>query len=170
MKTLLNLAVVLLMILLVACGGGTHGDPGPLDVHLLASKYRFDSGDRTEIQIYLSNPREEAFAIKVSIPTGLAYIVDSSYLEVNDRTFDAGPTNNDVSGNVFFLVYYLELDDFRGAEEIKLGFELVGVSETDDGRLGVDVDLDDPDIKNSTEFDATAPRYTAMVEIGIDVE
>lgn len=164
---------VLLTSATLACGGGGGGGGGennPAEAKVKVSPNRIDTGDRMRPTIDISNAREAAFAVKIRIPVGLEYVLKTASVKTGDNTAAKSPTDNEATTEFVYLVFYFTTADFIERDRLELSFELVGKVAVEDGKIEVDVDLDDPAVKNSSEFDPEAPLFTAQADAGIKVE
>ncbi len=156
-------------------GGGSQGAPvGPARVSIDVSPSVIDSGDRTEVQIIISDFGEDGLAIKIRYPVALSYVVESALYELDGEFFDTGPDENETDSTNNYLVFYLDPDDFVGdldedVSSLALLLELEGVSSVQDAVVAVDLDIDNPDVSNSTEFSVTDPRFDAQEQDDIRV-
>lgn len=176
--------MVLALGLLVGCtascsGGGSQGDPiGPARASITVSPTVIDTGDRTNVTVRIFEFQTAAVAIKIQFPSALRYVSESSAYAVGlPDLVDTGPDEEASSGDATTLVYYFSLDSLieqYGADEIDednitLLLQLEGLTDIQDGVVGVDIDIDNPDIPNDEEFDSTAPRFDAQAEDDVRV-
>ena len=160
------------LTLAIACGGGGGGGEftGAARVSLRISDSYIDSGERILVQVRLSEINDLGIIVKVRYPSGLSYVPNTSFLVLNnDAEIDIGPTNNQTVSGTTYLVYFLSKSIFSRSDDGELEFILEGVGEVIDGTIEVDVDLDNPDVSNSSEFDSSNPNFTGEVEAGIEV-
>jgi hypothetical protein len=161
------------LLLLLGCGGGGGGSGdnfiGAAEVRIQASPEQIDSGDRTEVQITLSNLHPNGIALKIRYPKGLDYVNASSFITINDSDTDVSPTINQTKGSDVYLVYYISADQIGENEEGTLYFELEGKDSIEDGEIEVDPDVDDPAIDNATEFNTEEPQFGAEDQVSIQV-
>lgn len=166
------LILLTLFFLGLGCGGGgSQGAPvGPARARVVISPSVIDSGDRAGVEIEISeiDPDLEAIAIKVRFPEALSYVVESAFYEFEDEFFDTGPDENANDSGNNYLVFYLDLETVS-SESFGLVFELLGVSSVLDGEVGVDIDFDDPEVDNDSEFTVTDPRFDAQASDDIRV-
>lgn len=157
--------------LLASCGGGGGGglSGGPsADVNIDADPNHIDSGDRTTVYLEIANIREESIAIKIRYPVGLTYVAGSAYYIIDGDEFTTNPTNNDSDTTHEYLVFYLSQDGFPSGKGT-LVITLEGTADVPDDVIEVDIDLDDPDEGNGTEFDVTDPQFDAQDDDSIRV-
>jgi hypothetical protein len=159
-------------------GGGGGGDfVGAASVDVRCSPSQIDSGDRTQVDIELSNVHKNGIAVKVRFPSGLKYVPGSSFLLVGEREVDVSPTINVTSDedDVIYLVFYLSQSQFRRSNQEYSGesgtllVQLEGRKTVVDGEIEVDPDVDDPAEDNATEFDLTNPEFISESSASISV-
>ncbi len=166
----------------IGCGGGGGGGGGgdfvgAANVDVRCSPERIDSGDRTQVNIELSNVHENGIAVKVRYPSGLRYVTGSSFLMVGEREIDVSPTVNVTSDedDVTYLVFYLSQSQFRRSNQEYSGesgtllVQLEGRKTVVDGEIEVDPDVDDPAEDNATEFDLANPEFISESSASISV-
>ncbi len=164
--------LVLSFALLTGCGGGGGGGgfSGAGNASISTRPDSIDIGDRTKVTIDISSVNEDGIIVKVKFPEGLTYVPDTSILTVDDDRNDIGPDisviNNDDDR---FLVFFFTEDDFDRDGNGKLEFELKGNEVVKNGSVEVDIDVDDPNIANGSEFDPEDPQFqeedTAYIEV-----
>lgn len=173
MKSIIKACLCLLTIsLLVACGGGGGGNSddfaGAARLSLKASPTTIDSGDRLKISVEIRDVHPKGIALKIRVPVGLDYVLDSGVLSVNGDELDISPTENVISDDMLYLVFYLDAEDFdESTGTVSIEFE--GSEEIRSGQIEVDADVDDPLIDNSSEFDIDSPEFDAEDEVTIEV-
>ncbi|MCC6932149.1 MAG: hypothetical protein IT292_02695 [Deltaproteobacteria bacterium] len=145
----------------------SEGDPAQAELHVSPSA--IDSGDRMTIDVVISEFTTKYVALKIRLPKGLTYILDSSTLTVNGTILDAGPRNDDLAGDYRYLVYYFDEDDFLPAEQGVLTLLMEGESDVAQGKVEVDIDFDDQEFDNDSEFNASDPQFDPQVEVDIRV-
>ncbi|MDD2943670.1 MAG: hypothetical protein PHC51_11980 [bacterium] len=159
------------LFLFSSCGGGgLHPDAGPAVPKVHLSKEHIDSGDVTEVKIDIGDISSEEFIVKVRYPLGLSYVYDTSFFEINRKTYDTGPDHNLADSSYNYLVYFLNGNDIRYSGSLELNFELRGVSEVAAGFVEVDIDLDDLEVSNLSEFTIADPRFTMVADAKIRVD
>jgi len=167
-------AVVCLLILsLGACGGSSGGGDdfaGAGRVSVSASPKEIDIGDRQKVTVDISDTNDDGVILKMRYPSGLSYVQDSSFLEVDERELDIGPQVNADDGNEVYLVYFFPKSLFDENGDGVLTFLLEGNDEVTRGKIEVDIDVDDPLIDDSNEFDTSNPEFQSEDEVDIKVE
>ena len=172
LKNLTIFSALSVILACSACGGGGGGGSdflGAARADISASPHAIDTGDRTLVEIQLSEIHENGISVKISYPEGLRYVEHSAFLRVRSIDIDVGPTENVAVDGAVYLVFYLTQAIFGDDQQGTLRLELEGSGEITDGIIGVDPDVDDPEISNSEEFDSAAPEYVAEDEASIDV-
>lgn len=157
---------------LTGCGGGGGGGDsfiGAAEVRVTVSPNKIDTGDRSQVRVTIREVHENGIALKVRYPVGLEYVRDSAILQVGSSKIDSGPLNNVAPGDEVYLVFYFSPDLFKKSNEGELYFELEATSEVVDGQIEVDADVDDPDVDNDDEFDATLPEFLSESSASIAV-
>ena len=160
--------------LLLGCGSGGGGGGndefvGAAQVRVQASPAQIDTGDRTEVQITISNLHKNGIALKIRLPKGLEYVTSSSFIEVNNSDTDVSPVVNQTKGSDIYLVYYISPDQISEKEDGTLFFELEGRDSVEDGLIEIDPDVDDPTVENTTEFNIDEPEFGAEDAASIQV-
>ena len=164
--------VPLACILAIAdCGGGGGGDDfiGAAQVSISAAPTQIDTGDRTLIKVNISEVHENGIALKLRFPTGLFYVLNSSFVTVNGADVNTGPAVSTGAGNYNYLVFYFPQSVFGRDSQGDLTVQLEGNSEVIDGRVEVDADVDDPLIDNAVEFDPDNPEFEAEDSVSVQV-
>jgi hypothetical protein len=167
-----HLVHLLGVLLLVSCDSGSSGggiDSGPASAKISLSPDVIDTGDVTVVKVSLDNFTESSVAVKIRFPLGLKYVYESSVISVDDQILDTGPADIASSSDYSYLVYYIEEEMFYPRTSGSLDFVLEGIVNVADGKVGVDIDLDNPEIKNSSEFDIADPKFDAVSETKIRV-
>ncbi len=179
----LSLAITALAAGILGCGGGGGGSGsgdsffGAANVDVRVSPSKIDSGDRTQVQIELSDVHENGIAVKIRFPSGLRYVPGSSFLMIDSREIDVDPTVviTDPSEDLSYIVTYLTQNQFRrsnqeyNGESGTLLLQLEGRKSVIDGEVEVDPDVDDPAEDNSLEFDISNPEFVAESSASIEV-
>ena len=172
-RRLVNASLICATTTLLGCGGGGGGGGsdfvGAAQVRVQASPGQIDTGDRTEVQITISNLHKNGIALKIRFPKGLEYVGSSSFIEINNSDADVSPVVNQAKGSDIYLVYYISPDQIGEKEEGTLFFELEGRDSVEDGLIEIDPDVDDPTIDNTAEFNIDEPEFGAEDEASIVV-
>ncbi len=155
----------------VACGsgGGGGGASEPAQVIITVSPEILDSGERTTVKVSLFDFSEEQVAIKVRYPAALDYVTESSTYVIEGQDVDAGPDVEDSDETHDYLVFYFDTETLEGSDRLELFFKLRAAADVTPDDIEVDIDLDDPDIKNSEEFAVATPLFDAQDEAFIQV-
>lgn len=166
---------VFIGLTLFNCGGGSgDGDTfvGAGRVSLQTQPSTIDVGDRTLVSASISNVNDDGIMVKFRIPAGLVYVLNTAFLEVDDREIDIGPdVNVEVdSENFVYIVFFLSQSIFGEQNRGVLTLQLEGVDSVGNGQVAVDIDVDDPLINNPGEFDAQSPEFQVEDEVDIKVE
>jgi len=166
-------ASLVALLIFFGCSSGGGGGSAATEAATLSisiSPRIIDAGDTTEIRVDITSLDEDGIALKIRYPTGLSYVLDSSFIEVGDALLDAGPDFDETSTDFNYLVYFLSWADFDGTDTGALIFRLRGESAVDSGFVAADADLDDPLTDNEDEFDVDAPQFTEQVSVEVRVE
>ena len=170
MKKLITLA--LLALTLPACGsGGGGGDSfiGAATVNVRTSPNRIDTGDRTLVNIDVSDMHEDGILLKVRFPSALAYVPGTAFLEINGNETDISPDKNVADSNRRFLVFFLDRSDIDENQTGKVIFQLVGNNTVSEGNIEVDADVNDSLIADEDEFSASSPEFGEESSASIEV-
>lgn len=160
----------MILAFLLGCGGGGSSAPiGPAEVRLELSPNKIDSGDVTTVTVSVSDVETQGVALKIRYPEALGLVRNSSKLFVNGESRSFTPTENVVASGIRYLVYYIKPSTFAGERGGEVRIQLEGQSEVVAGLVEVDVDLDNPNIRNSQEFDVNNPQFTPVTDATIDV-
>ncbi|MCB0353676.1 MAG: hypothetical protein KDD64_09135 [Bdellovibrionales bacterium] len=157
------LAIVLAGVILVTvgCGGGGGGGPvqNPESLDISVSPSQIDSGEATTVTLRVRGV-SSSFVLKLSYPRGLRYEDFSSAVEQrNDVEVSLDPTEYR-SEEVRYLVFFLSEDDFDENGDGEIVLRLRGENEAQ-GNISVDVDENDPNVSDSSEFDVDDPDFTS---------
>ncbi len=125
-----------------------------------------DVGDATFVTVRVDDIEDDAFFLKIRFPTGLEYLLGSSFIESNGEDFPREPdrsfTNNADRKN--YIVYFISKAEIDNEKNTRITFDLVGTSRVSDGRVEVDPDIDNPNIPNEREFDTQNPQLEAEAD------
>jgi len=169
---LINLASCLLPMLLLGCGsGGGDGDDfvGAGEASIEVSPSKIDAGDRMQVTIRAGRIHPDGVALKVFFPRGLVYVPNSSELYIDDKPSKTDPAVNALASTGVYLVYYFAQKDFGKENRGVLVFELQGTDPVSGGRIGVDLDVDDPLVDNDIDFNINSPEFEAEDSVGVQV-
>jgi hypothetical protein len=171
MKTYLTLALTLLAS---ACGGGGGGGAdsnyaGNIVIDL--ERDQIDSGDLTRVSLEVVDINPKGSILKIRLSKSLRFVANSAVM-FPDRKEEhpTAPDKRAETENERFLVFFLDPRDAIGGDFMSLAFNLKGISGDKKGFIEVDLDNNDPNIPDSKEFDATAPRFTAKEHRSIYIE
>ena len=175
-KLLSLLAVVsLIFVFQVACGtgGGSGGlsGGGPAGINVRIEPNVLDTGDRSTVTLNIGDFRDTNIAIKFRSALGLTYVTNTAFFIIDGELVDTFPTTVVSDSSAFnYLVFYISRTTFGDRGEGVLTFELEASADIENGLVEVDIDLDDPAVNNSTEFQVTTPEFnaqdTAFVRVG----
>lgn len=169
MKRGLTIFSMVLPFLLGCGGGGSSGPVGPAEVRLELSPNKIDSGDVTSVTVSISDVDAQGVALKIRYPEALGLVRNSSKLFVNGESRSFTPTENVAASGIRYLVYFIKPSSFAGESGGEVRIQLEGQATVTAGLVEVDVDLDNPNIRNSEEFDVSNPQFTAVTDATIDV-
>ncbi len=164
-----------LLFSLVSCGGGGGGsesgsDTGIAQMSLKVDPTSIDSGDFMEIAISLNDIIENEFILKIRYPRALTYQTDSAYLEFEEGPVIAiDPKNNQRTTDHEYNVFFLNRERFGARARGTLKLLVKGATALEDGAVEADLDLNDPDVTDSREFNIDNPLFTAVVAVGVEV-
>ena len=166
----LNIFFALFLLQLNACGGGGGGgsSSSPAQGSVRASPSSIDSGDTTTVTVDIREV-DQTFILKVRYPSGLSFVQSSAMMELSDTDgiFSHSPAefNSDEST---YLIFFLNPNQFSSDGRGKLSFNLIG-DETTSGQIGIDMDVENPDVDNSFEFSVANPNFTLISDTSIRV-
>ncbi|MCB0330754.1 MAG: hypothetical protein KDD70_13865 [Bdellovibrionales bacterium] len=175
MKYLLLFLSVLSFLVLSSCGGGGGNDDeafsGGARVVISLTPSNIDVGDRTRITIQVFDVNEDGIIVKLNYPDALSYVEETASLEVDGDESDITP-DVDVAGDDEdrFLVFFLSEDDFDRDAEGTIRVELQANDSVNDGEISVDIDVDDPQIPNESEFSVDSPQFQPEDTVTIEVD
>jgi hypothetical protein len=158
---------------LTSCGGGGGGSDffGAGVVSIAISPSDIDVGDQARVRVQVSEANEDGIILKVRFPDGLRYVPNSSVFEPNDQSeVDFAPDVNVTTDGDVYLVFFMNDDEFGTKHSGELQFQLEGISEVDDGRVEVDIDVDDLEIPNQNEFNVEDPEFQEEDSSRVDVQ
>ncbi len=171
-RTLLILGLFLVAGSLMgsSCFDGSSSGPTvqpPAEARIRTSPEQIDTGDRTEVEVELFDFVEDEIAIKIKYPLGLVYVSETAFLVLDGELVDIGPDEEESDSTDTYLVFYFSTDDLVDADgnalsRMELIFELEGNEDVSDGTIEVDIDLDNPDVSNSSEFAVATPKFDAQ--------
>lgn len=172
MKRILLITIILT---LSSCGvgGGGGGDDDSFDgaakVSLDVDPNEIDSGDQLTVSVNIHDIHSDGIMLKIRVPTGLTYIVDTTTLEVSGEVFDWDPTTRKSDANYNYVVYFLDRDIFGRDDRGKLSVKFLGAGAVTDGKVEVDPDINNLQVTDTREFDVSNPRFSAEDEESVTV-
>ncbi|MCB0319564.1 MAG: hypothetical protein KDD60_01480 [Bdellovibrionales bacterium] len=148
---------------LPACGGGGGGDDGFAGsgrIGVSVEPGNIDVGDRTRVRVDIFDVNEDGIIIKVLVPDALEYVEETGVLEVDGDDTELEP---DVlapgDDDDQYIVFFLSEDLFNSDGHGVLEFEMQAMNSINNGEISVDIDVDNPAIKNPGEFDPSNPQF-----------
>jgi hypothetical protein len=174
MKNYLALALTLLA---TACGGGGGGGGGGNDSNYAGNividleRDHIDSGDLTRVALEVVDINPKGAIMKIRLSKSLRFVANSAVM-FPDRKEErpTAPDKRADTDNERFLVFFIDPRDALGGDFMSLAFNLKGTSGDKHGFIEVDLDNNDPNIPDSKEFDAAAPRFTAKERRSVHIE
>jgi len=171
-----SLGVVGSLGLLAGCGSDNKNDSpvasGTAFVDINANPDSLSVGDATLIVARVDDVKDDAIILKIRFPTGMSYLPDSSYIEVNGEDIARAPdivfTSQSERRN--YVVYFLNRAEIDDEDNTRVSLQLVGNSRVTDGRVEIDADLDNPIIANDREFTSDNPLFDAEADTFIEVK
>ncbi len=158
---------------LVGCGGGGGGGDGDFvgaaNTQLTVTPTTIDTGDRILVKVHLDEIHKDGIALKLRFPTTFTYVSDSAVLTVDNNESDASPTNNAVVDTDNYLVFYIAADDLGQNRSGELWLQLEAKEDGAESIIEVDADVDDVNIPNGSEFDASNPEFAAEDEAVVTI-
>jgi hypothetical protein len=172
-----RLILSIFILILASCGGGGGGGGGGVsdnyegDLHIELERDHIDSGDLNRITIDVTNLNQNGSVLKIRTSPSLKLVRKSAILfpdrsEERPISADADVGNENERFTVFFLYPSDALDD----DYVSLEFTLKAVSGDEDGFIEVDLDNNDPNTSDSSEFSLSQPRFTAKLRRSIFIE
>lgn len=162
-----------LLSALSSCGGGGGGGGGSFigaaNVSVTTSPSRIDTGDRSEVRIEVSDVHENGIFLKVRVPKQVSYVLNSALLELDNQTADIGPQKNATKDSHTFIVFIFTQEQFGTDNRGTVVFQIAGDSAIEDALVEVDADVNDPLVKDDTEFDISSPEFGAESDASIEV-
>ena len=149
-------------VFLFSCGESSDSVSfsGAGDVRIGIEPTNIDVGDRTLVTIRIFKINDDGIIVKVRYPSALSYVRETAVLTVDGDETEVEPDiDADNDGNETFLIFFLQESDFDITREGELTFELQANDSIDEGRIEVDVDVDDPTVLNANEFDSEDPQF-----------
>jgi hypothetical protein len=175
LRSLGRIILLFALLTLTGCGGGGGGGDdfiGAAEVSLDVEPRTIDTVDRMRVRTTIFNVNENGIALKFRFPIGLAYVEDSASVQLDDNgSLAIKPRDNQSTEEFTYLVFYLPQDYFGndGREAREFEMQLVASAEIESGQVEVDPDIDDPQTKNSEEFDIENPGFGAEDAVSIRV-
>ena len=172
--------VILLSMLAVACGLGGGGGGGGSDssgveadqlpeIYLNAYPRDIDSGDRMTVDLQLDNVRSNTFVVKLRFKKSISYVYNSSFLLIDGDPVDTSPDVSTSDDTYSYLVYYMNIDQFLEHDSGQMVLQLEATANLGPTDIEADIDVDDPTIANSSEFDVTKPKFSALANDGVNI-
>ena len=167
--------LILLCAGLIGCGGGGGGSSPDSagSIGLSLSRSRIDSGEVVTVVVTISQLNSLGGIVKLRFPTGLQYVSGTSFLRVSRSgetvLLDTGPARNRTRDESVFLAYFVDEEDLGDDGRAQLELLLKGNGEVEDGTVVVDIDINDPDIDDDSEFRARDPEITAEASAASEV-
>ena len=155
------------------CGGGGGGGSfeGAAFVNIDATPNRIDSGDRMTVTVRLEEVNISGVILKLRLPTALAYISNTSTIEIDGATRSLPPTFNAAAADGFtYLVFVIPHGYFGDNSSGVLTASLRGVAAIADSAIEVDPDIYDPGASFASQFSAADPLFSAEDKINVTVK
>ncbi len=172
MKKIKYLALIIgFACLSSACGGGggsgsSDDQPGELSIQIAPDA--IDTGDRTTVRFFITEPNPDGIIVKVRFPLGLRYVIGSSELVIGGVTTRTAPTNS-VSDSTYRYLTYFFREGFLIENSAELRFRLSGVEAVTSGAIEGDIDLNDPTIDDQDEFSVSTPNFSPLASYPVFV-
>jgi hypothetical protein len=172
-NTFLKLFLLTLCITASSCGSSDDGDDfvGAAEISIRVSPSDFDTGDRTEVRINISNASDTGIAVKVFYSNLLEYVPASAYLNADGIKNNITPLYNESDGNEgTYLVFFIAIADLDNSDAGEITFQLSALDLIEKSEIQVDADIDDPLIANNIEFDPLDPKFASETSASISVK
>lgn len=169
-------ALVLSCLVVIGCGGGGGGedtvDSGIATVRIRNTPNLIDIGDTTFVTLDVYDIIDDgSIILKIQAPEGLNYLLGSSSIELGGSQVIRDPDMvfNSATDRSNYLVYFVSKFELQERNNLTLRFQLTGENPVANGAIGVDVDLDNPNIPNANEVEVENPKFSAEDETAIKV-
>jgi hypothetical protein len=168
---------VTLSALIASCGGGGGGsssdsdspnDPG--DVSLNVETSQMDTGDNTRVTAEIQNINASGVILKFHYPTALKYVSGSAVLfSGQDEEVQIQPVDEAVLKKQRYLVFFLYPSSAINDSYVSISFDLKAIKSNPDAYVEVDLDNNDPAIRDSQEFNPENPRFSALEKWDVEI-
>lgn len=166
-----------LSALIASCGGGggssssssdSPNDPG--DVSLNVEMSQMDSGDKTRVSTEIQNINPSGVILKFHYPAALKFVVGSAVLfPGQDEEVQIQPFEEAVLNKQRYLVFFLYPSSAINDSYVSISFDLKAIKSNPDAYVEVDLDNNDPSIRDSQEFNSSNPRFSALEKWDIEI-
>ena len=168
-------APIVLLSILVSCGGGGGGsDPSspstqPAYVNLEVNPTSIDTGNRFIVFAYVQEINPDGIFLKIRTPISVLYISNSGTLEVNGQVSEIHPDFYQSDGTYNYLVYKLDSSMVPSGYEGKVTVQYEADAAVSSGLIAIDADFNDPKIPDALEFDVKNPEFTPLKSVSVTV-
>lgn len=166
-----KLSLFALASILISCGGGGGGSSETNysgNVTLDIERDDLDSGDLTGVGIEVDNLNPNGAILKIRSSKSLRYVKNSA-IRFPDRKEEAriSPSDEVSASDARYLVFFLYPHNAINGKFISLGFKMKATKGDKDAFIQVDLDNNDPSVSDSSEFKASDPRFSPLIERGL---
>lgn len=171
MRVFLSLIVSLSLL---GCGGDGSSDDsflGAARVGLSISPNSLDTGDRTTIDIFLSDLNFDGVVVKIRYPKSLSYVAETAFLEIGaNLKLKFNPVIEASSSLDTYLIFILEPSTIELDRNRVLTLQL-RADKAGSGMIGVDADVLEKGITGATfQFNPDNAQFSSEDESSISVE
>ena len=155
-----------ILCVLSACGGSgsSTGYSGAANVNIDASPQDLDVGDRTTVELDISDVNSDGIILKIRYPIELEYIAGTAKLYVDGDSRSATPSTIDSVNDETYLVFRITESNLGDNNHGTLAFQLRGASGIEDAKIAID-----PDVDSTTPFDPQNPEFETLVDVSVNV-
>ena len=167
-----QLFLLLVILATASCGGGGGGGSDPYypgEVSLQATPTSVDTGDRVAVKVQVVNPNTRGVVVKVRFPAELSYVTRTSFLKVDGVAARREPDKKGTSSadSKYYLVYIMPQSELGNDQFGEITLALRADTKSDSAKIEVDIDIVDP--SKSSQFELSAPEFTAQDDTDIHI-
>jgi hypothetical protein len=166
-----KLSLIALISILTSCGGGGGSSSDTNysgDVTLDIERDDLDSGDLTRLNLDVDNLNPDGAILKIRSSKSLRYVKNTA-IQFPDRDEETriSPAEDVSASDARYLVFFLYPHHAINGRFISLQFKMKAVKGDKDAFIQVDLDNNDPSVSDSSEFKASDPRFSPLIERGL---
>ncbi len=172
------LATLMAAVCVGSCGGGGGGGGGSSsspnyagNLSFSVERDRIDPGDKTRVYAEINDLNPSGAILKFHYPTALRYVPGSATLFPDrDEETRVTPFIEATADGQRYLVFFLYPSAAIDDSYISLYFDLKAVRSNPDAYVEVDLDNNDSQVPDSSEFRIADPRFSALERWDVVVE